>query len=208
MYSNDNQELLVRALKVATANAQKNGFNFDFKEQFALLACPDWTISFIDFNNDTSTAVKAENSSGAFISIAYYDNRLKRMPSKILRLDRQNEYDCLIPVEVYRSLLEKMCMSGGVFARIHHSAYKEAKIEFDASVKRVNNELDEYRIKHNVCLHEIYNSSFYNKIIAEHKKRIDHLMPYINKTNVEIIPRSITSIEALCIWLDMNECCE
>lgn len=208
MYENDNKDLLVEILKHATTKAQRDGFSIDFNKSFAFVACPDWNIILIDKHNVNvfdNNMIKVLDASNKPISIPHYDARLSRMPSKILYIDRQDEYDCLIPRDVYHTIVEKMCVSGA-----HIEVYNPKREELFPLVNKFKDEFDKklhnYMVEFNLSLGEVYRSQFYNNILAEYKKNVAQYIPYIrDKVNVDIVPAHVTSVDALHIWLDLTE---
>ena len=205
MYENDAKDMLKAILKYATANAQNKGVSIDFERQFVLIAKPDWTLAFIDrvgtkINYDN--LICCMNASHDKISIPYSDNRLARMPHKVLYMNRYDEYDYLIPSDVYKTILEKICVPGGMHVHVDNPERNEMQAKVNAIQDKILKKIQEYRNEH---ANEIVTSTpFYANLIAKHRAEIAPFLPFLKHIDIEIIPPNVTSIDALNIWFDMN----
>ena len=205
MYENDAKDMLQAILKHATRTAQSKGIDFDFERQFVLIAKPDWTLAFIDRTGtkiDYNNLICCMNSSHDKISIPHYDNRLARMPYKVLYMNRYDEYDYLIPSDVYKTILEKICVSRGMHVHIDNPMRNEMQAKVNAIQDNILEKIQEYRNEH--ANENVTSTPFYAKLIAKHKAEIAPFLSFLKPIDIEIVPPNVSSIDALNIWLDMN----
>lgn len=207
MHENDSKDLLKEILRRASLTAQQQRLSIDFNASFALVAHPDWKI--VIFDNRSTTIDCAElkyvyDASGNFIVIPDYDARLARMPSKVLYMDKLDEYDYLIPLDVYRIIIEKLCVSGA-YVKVKHPRYDEVSAQFNHAKESVWRKIHEYIAKHpELDNKQILLTPFYVNLIAQHKAKWQPLMQSVKDVRFDIVPAYVTSIEALHVWLDLD----
>lgn len=205
MHENNSKDLLKEILRRANLTAQQQGLDIDFNAGFALVAHPDWKFVIFDKRSTTIDYDKLRymyDASGNSIVIPNYDVRLARMPSKVLYMDRLDEYDYLIPQDVYHTIIEKLCVSGA-YVKVKHPRHDEVLTQVNHAKENAWKKLYDYRAKHpdnkNFLL-----TPFYVNLIAQYKAKWQPLRHFIEPVKLDIVPAYVTSIEALHIWLDLD----
>lgn len=205
MHQNDYKDMLKEILRRASLDAKQQKLGIDFNAGFALVAHPDWKLVIFDKRSTTIDYDKLRyvyDASDNSIVIPSHDARLARMPSKVLYMDRLDEYDYLIPLDVYRTIIEKLCVSGA-YVKVKHPKHDEILDQCSKDRNNVVNKLKKYKTEHPE-ISNIVASSFYTNLIASHNAKWLPLRHFIEPIKLDIVPTYVTSIEALHIWLDLN----
>ena len=205
MHQNDYKDMLKEILRRASLTAQQQKLGVDFNAGFALIAHPDWKLVIFDKRStviDYNKLRYVHDASGNSIVIPSHDARLARMPSKVLYMDRLDEYDYLIPLDVYRTIIEKLCVSGA-YVNVKHPRHDEMLDQCNKDRENAVREITKYKNEHPE-ISNLFTTPFYMNLIASHNAKWQPLRHFIEPVKLDIVPSYVTSVEALHIYLDID----